>query len=485
MVIRTPRESHQEYLRLKATLVNELCELDCVRDPALRFEFGQTVGEYLGRHVDLPGRDARNDMVVLVSAVLREREQGVDAVLFAVGLHSGEEIASEVRARIDGLAPVLPDQDAGVARKLLREAAVPGPALHAALTRALHLETPEHLSAGDLFDHLLDVPDQPDGLPPAVLLLECAAQLAATTQATRLRDWCEAWAAGAGALDALRERRRRLAATRAPDRTIPKCLVVMVDPADDGSPDVFVRYWINELPGYWDPRSGESEVTTLDGLSGAVERAIRQGERLWADLPEHDAEPAYVEFVLPYSLLNHDVARLELGTDTGDPVPIGPRYLVHLRSLERMRDRNPIQHRAWRARWKTLRQGPVTEAHHWWAADPAELPRWRQALFQNDRLTAVTMDAPAIEGHGLEPLKAAIAEGIGLALWNRRPESDPMVREMMRILIGFGHAQLPRQVLQMRILAEADVDGLRQLGRNIALFWDDPFRLIDCEEVPA
>ncbi|TDC20556.1 hypothetical protein E1265_21720 [Streptomyces sp. 8K308] len=481
----TPREPHQEYLRLKATLVNELCELDCVRDPALRFEFGQSVGEYLGRHVDLPGRDARSDMVVLLNTALPQRDRGFDAVIYAVALHSGEDIAAEVRARVHGLAPVLPDQDAGVARKLLREAAVPRPALHAALTRALNLDTPEHLSAADLFDHLLDVPAQPDGLPPAVLLLECAAQLAATAQATRLRDWCEAWAGGAGAVDALHERRRRLAADRTPDHTIPKCLVVMVDPADDGSPDIFVRHWINELPGYWDPRSGESETTTLDGLAGAVERAIGQGERLWADLPEHDVDPAYVEFVLPYSLLNHDVARLEIGADTGDPLPIGPRYLVHLRSLERMRDRNPIQHRAWRARWKTLRQGPVTQAHHWWAADPAELPRWRQALFQNDRLTAVTMDAPATEGHGLEALKAAIAEGIGLALWDRRPASHPNIREMMRLLIGFPHAQLPRAVLHMRIQAETDVDGLHQLGRNIALFWDDPFRLIDCEEVPA
>ncbi|TDC63210.1 hypothetical protein [Streptomyces hainanensis] len=477
-----PRESRQEYLRLKATLVNELCDLDCVQDAAQRHGFGQTVGEYLGRRVDLSGRSARDDVIVLVSLALRQGGQGVDAVISAVDLHSGRDVAADVRARLQELAPVLPEQDAGAARKLLREAAVKGPALHAALSRELGLPLPEHLSAGDLFDHLLDVADQPDGLPPSVLVLESAARLAPVpAHAERLRGWCETWAGTTGALPALLERRRRLAAARAPDHTIPRCLVIMVDPADDGSPDVFVRYWINELAGYWEPRSGESEVTTLDDLSGAVERAIRQGERLW----EQAVEPAYVEFVLPYSLLNHDVARLELGAGTGSATPIGPHYLVHLRSLERMRDQNPVQHRAWRARWGTLREGQVIQAHHWSAAEQGELPRWRQDLLRNAQFTAVTMEAPAVEGHGLEPLKVAIAQGIGLALWDRRAQRDPYVREILRILVGHSHDRLPGAVRQMRFQAEADTEGLGQVGRHIAFFWDDPYRLIDCEEVPA
>lgn len=230
----------------------------------------------------------------------------------------------------------------------------------------------------------------------------------------RLRDWSDRWAAeaGADAVGALQERRRAIAALPRTDPEVPRSLVVMVEPADDGSADIYVRHWVNAAPGYWEPVAGVVERATLDTLAVAVERAIHRGEARWADVPDTENEPpVQVEFVLPFQLLNHDMARLELGTRSHDALPIGLRYHIHLRSLERMRTRDPGQLRRWRARWKRLKTAGAAEAFRWRSSEAGQLDRWRAALASEPQLTAVILDVPALPGHGLEALVAAIAEG--------------------------------------------------------------------------
>ncbi|MCJ1680089.1 hypothetical protein MTF65_22655 [Streptomyces sp. APSN-46.1] len=505
-VLRQPPKN----LLLRRVLVDELCELDCVRDPSQRVLFGQSVGEYLERHVDLPGKDARNDTVALVQAVLREQhdaEAGLDALLYAVGLHEGSDIAGRVRERVlSAWAPepgpalallgAFEDKDVNAARALLApHAGIDRGRLLDRLAHELRLDLPRHLTPDQLFEHLLDLNAQADGLPPAVLLLEFVAELTPReSERRRLREWCEKWSAGAGAQEALLRRRESTRTEGLPDADLPRCLIVMVDPAGDGSPDIFVRHWVNRTSGYWAPVSGNMERATLETLGGAVERAIRRGEEFWAeaDSSGEDLSPIHVEFVLPYSMLNHDVAGLgkdgKYGkeTDASDPVPIGLRYYVHLRSLERMRTRDPAQLRRWRLRWQTLKAAAAARPHPWTASDPAAgLRIWRNRLVVDQQLTAVTLGAPAVEGQALEALKAAIAEGIGVALWDRRVPSEQQFGAPLNMLVGYPRAQLPVTIHRLRMKAETDADGQQLPGRHVAFFYDDPFRLIDCEEVPA
>ncbi|MBW5485465.1 VMAP-C domain-containing protein [Streptomyces bambusae] len=570
--------------QLRLVLVDELCRLDCVRDPGQRVLFGQSVGEYLELAVDLPGKDARGDMVSLVQIVLRSRsddvdagvEAAVEAFVYAVGLHEGSDTAGELRERVQAVwAPgpaaglllhgAFEDRDVKAARALV--AGQPGldrRGLRDRLAHELRLELPGHLTPVELFEHLLDLNAQADGLPPAVVMLEFLAVLAPReSDRRRMRDWCDGWAngaaAGAGAGDALRRRREGLAAAgsrdrggterggergaqgavqrgaeRSADGDSPRCLIIMVDPAPDGSPDIFVRHWVNRVSGDWAPVAGSLERATLRSLEAAVERAIRRGEEYWADADRdgEDLSPIHVEFVLPYTMLNHDVAGLGRNADAPDTVPIGLRYYVHLRSLERMRTRDPAQLRRWRMRWQTLRSSAAARPHPWtWtgtddpdgngdtdgtdgtdpvsaigtvngtaatdrsgaaratdrAADRAAgLRIWRNQLVADQLLTAVTLGAPAREGQGLEPLKAAIAEGIGVALWDRR---DPSQRQQLGapldMLVAFPTAQLPGTIHRLRTKAETHQNGAQLPGRYVAFFYDDPFRLIDCEEVPA
>ncbi|MGI3202148.1 hypothetical protein ACRJ4W_34750 [Streptomyces sp. GLT-R25] len=235
----------------------------------------------------------------------------------------------------------------------------------------------EPLTLLDLFDALVDFNAPTDRVQPAVVALEwVAAQTADKTAAHLCHEWAERWARDHDCLPALLRRRQAREQWQA-DPCVPRALLIMVEPADDGSDDVTVRYWINDLVGHWAPRAGEAAETRMDGLEAAVERALAEGERLWAASRADPADqlPPFVEFILPYLLLNHDVARLEIGADGPGAAAIGPRYCVHLRSLERLRrvPHDPFIANRWRQRWQELHPsterdcttGPMATASRW------------------------------------------------------------------------------------------------------------------------
>ncbi|WP_051900043.1 hypothetical protein [Streptomyces aureus] len=342
----------------------------------------------------------------------------------------------------------------------------------------------------DLFDVLVDFNAPPDHIPPSVVALEWVAmQTPDKTAAHRCQEWAERWARDHDCLPALLRRRQARDKWQA-DPRVPRALLIMVEPAEDGSDDVTVRYWINDLAGHWAPRAGEAAETHMTGLAAAVERALAEGERLWAASRGEptDELPPFVEFILPYLLLNHDVARLEIGADEPGGVAIGPRYCVHLRSLDRLRrvPHDPFIANRWRQRWQELHQHG-TRLHHWAHGDRISLDRWSRSLTHRQQgstpYTALALDAPRQGSQALTALKRAIAEGFGLALWDRRGKLEPQSRETIAELLDSTRTahSVPRRVQEMRARAEADMDGDVFLGRHVACLWDDPDRIVDCQ----
>ncbi|WP_372344529.1 hypothetical protein [Streptomyces sp. KL116D] len=341
-----------------------------------------------------------------------------------------------------------------------------------------------------LFEALLECNAPSDRVLPAVVAVEWVALRTRDEQAAlAYRAWAEEWARSQGCLPALGRRRARREARRS-DPNIPRCLLIMVEPSSDGTDDVTVRYWINGLAGQWSPRAGDVIVTSLDGLGQAVQSALVQGEYLWdpARADSGGQLPPFVEFILPYRMLNHDVARIEIDTDGPGATPIGPRYCVHLRSLDRLRRyaSDPITTNRWRARWRELHEhGP--HLHHWTQADDVPLDHWAASLAHRPHgaapFTALAIDAPRRGSTGLAALKRAIAEGYGLALWDRRGDLEPRTRETLTELLNSTASShgLPRRIQAMRIRAEADASGEAFLGRHVACLWDDPERVVDCQ----
>ncbi|WP_338702376.1 hypothetical protein V2W30_33725 [Streptomyces sp. Q6] len=473
-------------------LAKELIALGCIRDAGQRSLFIELVASETGLEVSERGLEPRAEMVALLNKVL-PHERGLPALKGAVEALASPE-AAESLARIavreargvetrgtPSLQPVLSVKVARQARELLASGSpVPRAALHTALARELRIELPDCDDAVDFFDHLLEQNAQYDGLPPVVVLVEVAADLGAA-RAPELRAWSDGWAEDAGHEATLAERRERISGRAAVDPTVPRALVVMIDPADDSSDRVFVRHWVNAAAGIWQPIALGVESATLDTLAAVVDRALRHGEAQWAHRP--DDGPVHIEFVLPHALLNHDMARLEIDSDTA-PLPVSLRYYVHLRSLDRMRARDPAQLRRWRARWGTFQSATAAEAYRWSAQGPLDLGRWRARLAARPEKTAVILQHPAVREQGLEALAAALAEGVGLAAWDRR-ENMPGSVEVLQLILGTSPTQLPAKVHQLRTQAETDDVGPLLVGRHIAFLWDDPNRLVDCEEMPA
>ncbi|MFF3917244.1 hypothetical protein ACFYZB_27880 [Streptomyces sp. NPDC001852] len=479
-------------------LTEALCALSCLEDQAGRAFFAGVLSEHLDVHVDLRGTKQREDVIALVRTALNV-PSGAWVLADVVRLFEGASAAAAIEQLIhDGagapadLPPPLPgpltrqDVDSALALLDAVEGKLSAAGLRDGLAGELHVDLPPHLSPTRLFAYVADLNVQPDGMPPAVLLVEHAAELIRAEEWRRaLSSWAVAWAERTGLRTAL-ERRRADRAETEPDPAIPRCLVVAVEPADDGSGDIVVRPWLNTVPGHWHPQPADPETTSLDRLGSAVERALRQVLRLAS--PQRDSvsgasQPLapYVEFVLPYELLNHNVAGLTVQSGDGKPLPLGLRYGVHLRSLERMRSNDVLVRAQWQERWSALQNRGIA-VHGWRASDADGLDEWQAALAAEPGRTAAVLDAPD-GGPATEALKAAIAEGIGLAVWDRRGEFLDERREVVTAVFAAVQqpARLPAVIHQLRRTAELHAAGPLLLGRHIAFFWDDPNRLVDIQ----
>jgi vWA-MoxR associated protein C-terminal domain/vWA-MoxR associated protein middle region 0/Effector-associated domain 2 len=479
-------------------LTEALCDLSCLEDQAGRVFFAGVLSDHLDVHVDLRGTKQREDVIALVRAALNA-PSGERVLVDVVRVFEGASVAAGIeqlihpggRAPADAAPPLpgpLAQWDVNSAMDLLDavEGMLCAAGLRDGLVGELRVDLPPNLSPSRLFAYVTDLNVQPDGLPPAVLLMEHAAELLDASEWQRaFSSWTVAWAERSGLLTALERRRAERAETK-PDPAIPRCLVVAVEPAGDGSGDIVVRPWLNTVPGRWHPRPGDPETTSLDQLGSAVERALRQVLRL--SPPPHQrlagtTEPVapYVEFVLPYELLNHNVAGLTVQSGDGKPLPLGLKYAVHLRSLERMRTNDVLVRAQWQERWSTLQNRGIA-VHGWRTSDADGLNEWQAALAAAPGRTAAVLDAPD-GGPATEALKAAIAEGIGLAVWDRRGEFLEERREVVTAVFAAVQqpARLPAVIHQLRQTAELHAAGPLLLGRHIAFFWDDPNRLVDIQ----
>ncbi|MER5929329.1 hypothetical protein [Streptomyces sp. NPDC002054] len=244
---------------------------------------------------------------------------------------------------------------------------------------------------------------------------------------------------------------------------------------------------------------------TDDGLSRPHKREAEQRYSLgdlqqlghtcliqWEDLAVRldRAHSVRVEFLLPWSLLDHPVERWL--TDTQGYL-LGHKYPVVIRSLDRMRQQS--WHRDWERRWQAFRYpgapDPPDHGVGWLALEAtASLERGGhgadvlQLRGREGEVRAWLDTRPDSAGIALafaydhrdpcraRALREAVCEGVPFMVW-RRDGGDPAeLAERLREPARQRFADLPALLRRWR--RSASRDDAADMHNHLTLLWDDP-----------
>jgi hypothetical protein len=224
-----------------------------------------------------------------------------------------------------------------------------------------------------------------------------------------------------------------------------------------------------------------------DDVARTLKEVAEQLDTLLPSIPEQvsvDIEELTVEFILPKRLIGHPVDQWEFDR-SGFPRPLGIRYPVVVRSLERLRDRS--LHDAWRRKWRTLAdEGHRVHALPIFHVEPSrtrELRALYSLLVADDRHVCLAVPFPPSDSGDAsrnDEFTAGLTAGMPVIVWSRDladpAEFSVLVRD---ILAAQGVLNLPRQMLWLRQSALTTMDGTRSAGPvpSMSLLWDDADRI--------
>jgi DNA-binding CsgD family transcriptional regulator len=255
-------------------------------------------------------------------------------------------------------------------------------------------------------------------------------------------------------------------------------LLIQVEPRLDpnGREDAYTlspfRQWYG--PESWHSRRGESRSVHRADLEREVDGQIEQMEVEWSDR----IGTVIVEFVLPWELLNADVAWWNKESRSFRPTPLAMDYAVVVRSLERLR--TPRWHRSWWQRWLQLQGNPTENRIHW--SQPTERDyhtRLETELKSDGQIVALVLSEPPTSQTGRLELEAGLRAGLPIVIWHQEDCTDPAFREAVTQLVSDGGlSRLPMRVRELRMEAlRLDPDArVDHVGRRLVVLWDDPER---------
>lgn len=336
-----------------------------------------------------------------------------------------------------------------------------------------HARTPWHD-----FLHVAGQNAAPGGLPPWMRYLDrSTAQMDARTAAevlARNRQW------------ALRcELARRLDQERAepqlaavPTRRHQEYLAIHItpDPLDNGFYTLTHAFMSDARGLDWEQGDAPVRVPT-EGLEPAVGTIIRQVERVGGDRSAH----LWLEFVLPFELLNLPVHWWPRDTGEVPHVPLAVDYPVVIRSLDRLQ--NSAWHRFWRHRWEQLAVGEDASESVYMNVgrrNGDHLRGLEARLGDNERFVALVLSEPPLPDreNGRRELQAALRSGLPVVIWHRGGRSTQEFRDVLGTLLSEGVQRFPAKAAAYRRQAAIDADGenAAHMGRHLTVLWDDPDR---------
>jgi hypothetical protein len=188
-----------------------------------------------------------------------------------------------------------------------------------------------------------------------------------------------------------------------------------------------------------------------------------------------------IEVFLPMSLMVIDVDRWLIDDPILDKRPLGVRYPVRLRSLERMNTRYLAAYRcSWRQNWDRVRtfleKNPDTELFE--HLQNMEKLKSKSLARQLAEKIGLKVTCPIPQDKTEELFKGILLATTPIALWtrceiNRHPDALAKIDRILSQPLN----NLCKSVQQIREAAEAE-ENEQHLGCHLSLLWDNPYRLL-------
>jgi len=334
----------------------------------------------------------------------------------------------------------------------------------------------------EVFRTLETLNADPAGIPKAIVFVEYLAGRVRPELSIELRHWADRQSGRLGIFTELQALRRGLGTVQpqGPPPNSPAYLVLLLQRAGLTGDTYQLCHWHQlDLSSGWHPQRGDDYVGDLRQIKRRVAELIEEVETAWAKYqPE-----IRVEVILSSELLNLDVDQWPWEADTALPVPVGCRYSVVVRSLERMQTGK--WHRPWIARWAELTKqikvkGMIApESGRRAASSDEKALRSLIVDFENNTdLVSLTLSAPPWpEAKGRDEVAVGLRAGVPILVWHRQDcDSEDFLATVRELLHGDGLGTVLQRARQIR--ASAFVADAGHVGHFLTLLWDDPDRIV-------
>jgi hypothetical protein len=472
-------------------LVNALSQVPFLADPEGRDLFVRLLGDELQKDLAIRAHRHAVGHLFAIAEVCRRHPDGLAALFTVLSRLDQDAVAlSEIR-RVVGEMTALAlwsDDDRQVLLSLLAGIVVPGidriyrvaagptaPDLHEPTTHVDMIRSLERLNAG------------PSGVPRPVIFVERIAASVRPDLAAQLRAWSDRQADRMEIRPELERLRDDLQDDPGSSPVRPAssdAYLVMLLQREGPTGDLFrLSHWRQlDSTAEWAPVRGTDLVGDYPTTKSNVAMLIGQAESEWV----HAHPDIHIEFVLDYDHLNLDVDQWPWDADAPMREPIGCRYSVVVRSLERMVTAK--YHGSWRKRWfstEALVSGrggiPPEATYRRRTPGAAGIRELVSELYRRPELVAMVLrEPPDFQNSGRDEVAAGVRAGVPVMIWHREnclsPEFVSAVDALLHSIEDTG-SLLERGRLA-RILAFEKGLSSDHFGGQLTILYDDPLRVV-------
>jgi hypothetical protein len=483
----------------RQAIADALRGVDLLRDPQGRMmcigfsteEIGEDILQADADNAEPPDDEA--SLLTLVNQLL-SREVAMWVFVYTItDIYGASGIGELVRVVSSYVAePVLTREQRWTLHQLCRDLSVPGVPRMFGMSIDLPgyrlRSSPDNLCA--VLNELeeFQVRDT-DGLHPIAVFVEYLASGLPPEAADRLQAWSESFVGTRTShVTALQAIRNSLRVPRDPEPHY--CTIYLEPDAADGSlyqVSIHLQEGSQSSQPWWPPDDvsrPEAEVRRLIGeaLNSRQLTGVHPGE-------------VRVEFFVPTFLINLPVEAWRVGAAR---IPLGVQYQVVIRSLTRLRDLGSA-HAYLHTKWSRIAATEFaipsrptdTEFRELgeidWLTEGA-VERHHDAMFVSmikDEGPVCLLLAQTPAPDRCPALALALAAGIPILLWSRRPEIDlgSGLRGLLDDAAPLGLSELPRRVLTFRGAGPSPPVPAEYLANHLTLLYDDGDRIPDAESL--